>query len=1824
MLHRCSALRNQHRSQKLLILVAKVHKLSHLWLLSSLLQRNLVQETQLLICFLRSSTISVGSTTAALSSVYSTEKSTPESAVTQDSEFTVKTVEESVTTDSLVSSSVTEKETFSQSTSETFSKSSVSATASSLFSTEKPTALPTTKHVSDKSYQTSVPTVSSEKSPSTAGTLVSTISPKSEVTEAVQSSTFHTSDTASKTTMLLSTFQPDIRSESASKATASSTGPLLHSEETSVFPTVSVTTDETTKPAHTMDTTEGFSIASAGTVSSSASSVMSSTLTDDISRQTTMVESLPTVSRSTLFPEGTSFLSSTMAEGSGDSTDDLTKESLLTAITTPGMVTTRPVGVTTGATTPSIAKVTTSETVTSLHSAVTHASSLFSTEKPTSFSETTDTSSQSGQTEPSVASVFTSSEEFGSGDTITDMFSESSTISVGSTTAALSSVYSTEKSTPESAVTQDSEFTVKTVEESVTTDSLVSSSITEKETFSQSTSETFSKSSVSATASSLFSTEKPTALPTTKHVSDKSYQTSVPTVSSEKSPSTAGTLVSTISPKSEVTEAVQSSTFHTSDTASKTTMLLSTFQPDIRSESASKVTASSTGPLLHSEETSVFPTVSVTTDETTKPAHTMDTTEGFSIASAGTVSSSASSVMSSTLTDDISRQTTMVESLPTVSRSTLFPEGTSFLSSTMAEGSGDSTDDLTKESLLTAITTPGMVTTRPVGVTTGATTPSIAKITTSETVTSLHSAVTHASSLFSTEKPTSFSETTDTSSQSGQTEPSVASIFTSSEEFGSGDTITDMFSESSTISVGSTTAALSSVYSTEKSTPESAVTQESELTVKTVEESVTTDSLVSSSVTEKETFSQSTSETFSKSSVSTTASSLFSTEKPTALPTTKHVSDKSYQTSVPTVSSEKSPSTAGTLVSTISPKSEVTEAVQSSTFHTSDTASKTTMLLSTFQPDIRSESASKVTASSTGPLLHSEETSVFPTVSVTTDETTKPAHTMDTTEGFSIASAGTVSSSASSVMSSTLTDDISRQTTMVESLPTVSRSTLFPEGTSFLSSTMAEGSGDSTDDLTKESLLTATTTPGMVTTRPVGVTTGATTPSIAKVTTSETVTSLHSAVTHASSLFSTEKPTSFSETTDTSSQSGQTEPSVASIFTSSEEFGSGDTITDMFSESSTISVGSTTAALSSVYSTEKSTPESAVTQESEFTVKTVEESVTTDSLVSSSVTEKETFSQSTSETFSKSSVSATASSLFSTEKPTALPTTKHVSDKSYQTSVPTVSSEKSPSTAGTLVSTISPKSEVTEAVQSSTFHTSDTASKTTMLLSTFQPDIRSESASQATASSTGPLLHSEETSVFPTVSVTTDETTKPAHTMDTTEGFSIASAGTVSSSASSVMSSTLTDDISRQTTMVESLPTVSRSTLFPEGTSFLSSTMAEGSGDSTDDLTKESLLTAITTPGMVTTRPVGVTTGATTPSIAKITTSETVTSLHSAVTHASSLFSTEKPTSFSETTDTSSQSGQTEPSVASIFTSSEEFGSGDTITDMFSESSTISVGSTTAALSSVYSTEKSTPESAVTQESELTVKTVEESVTTDSLVSSSVTEKETFSQSTSETFSKSSVSTTASSLFSTEKPTALPTTKHVSDKSYQTSVPTVSSEKSPSTAGTLVSTISPKSEVTEAVQSSTFHTSDTASKTTMLLSTFQPDIRSESASKVTASSTGPLLHSEETSVFPTVSVTTDETTKPAHTMDTTEGFSIASAGTVSSSASSVMSSTLTDDISRQTTMVESLPTVSRSTLFPEGMSFLSSTMAEGSGDSTDDLTKESLLTATYNSRHGHN
>ncbi|XP_051278692.1 uncharacterized protein LOC127376128, partial [Dicentrarchus labrax] len=412
----------------------------------------------------------------------------------------------------------------------------------------------------------------------------------------------------------------------------------------------------------------------------------------------------------------------------------------------------------------------------------------------------------------------------------------------------------------------------------------------------------------------------------------------------------------------------------------------------------------------------------------------------------------------------------MVESIPPFSGSTVLPERASILSTTDEESSGDSTADFTKESIITETTISSKLSTE---------SPSVTPSGETETSGTLKQGVTAASSLYSTEKPTSVSTETQETATTRQTEklsstPETSSTFPKIDEESSGEQTTE-------ISSGGTAAS--------------------------------------------------------------TASSLFSTEKPTGLPVIEHDSAATSRTENPSVTPFTGKVEESSVVTTVYEDGSGDQTQEMFTQTYSVTAKSS--LYSTEAPT----TASPVTSPT---FLDSEE------------------------------------------------EGISSETTMVESIPPLSGSTMLPERASFLSATDEESSGDSTAGFTKESIITETTISSKLSTE---------SPSVTPSGETETSGTLKQGVTAASSLYSTEKPTSVSTESQETATTRQTEklsstPETSSTFPKIDEESSGEQTTEISSD------GTAASTASSLFSTEKPTGLPVIEHDSAATSRTENPSVT--------------------------------------------------------------------------------------------------------------------------------------------------------------------------------------------------------------------------------------------------------------------------------------------------------------------------------------------------------------------------------------------------------------------------------------------------------------------------------------------------------------------------------------------------------------------------------------------------------------------------------------
>uniref|UniRef100_A0A4W6G975 Versican core protein n=1 Tax=Lates calcarifer TaxID=8187 RepID=A0A4W6G975_LATCA len=1411
-------------------------------------------------------------------------------------------------------------------------------TASSLFSTEKPTALPVVGQesaVTDQTEKTSVSPLTDEKETSS---VIPTVDE--------EGSADHTSDMFTSTSFVTGTFSSSLNTM-APTAISPGTTESLETDKTKI---PSVTGEPSVSPMS--DETQTSSVTVIPSLASSIASTVPDTEDKSISSETTMVQSVPSISGSTIKPETSSlsFFTTTDTEGSGYSSVDFTGESLISISTVSSMFSTE---------TPSVTASHETETSVTLKEADTTASSTSSTDKPTSVSsETQATITTSQKTEESVTPVTSSTsptDEESSGDRTTDM------VSKDTVAPTAPSLFSTEKPTllPDeekaSAVTDQTEKTsVSPLTDETETSSVIPT--VDEEGSADHTPDIFtSTSSVSGTSSSLLSTMASTAISPGTTESLETDKTKIPSVTGEPSvspvsaetqtssitvipslassiasnvpdiegedisrepttvesiPSISGSTVKTETASFLSTTDTESSGDRTTDfteesviTATTLSSMLSTESPSVTTShepvisdtpktarptasslfSTEKPTAlpvvgqesavtdqtekTSVSPLTDETETSsVIPTVdeegsadhssdmftstsfvtgtsssslstmaptaispgtteSLETDKTKIPSVTgkpsvspmSDETQTSSVTVIPSLASSIASTVPDTEDKSISSETTMVQSVPSISGSTIKPETSSlsFFTTTDTEGSGYSSVDFTGESLISISTVSSMFSTE---------TPSVTASHETETSVTLKEADTTASSTSSTDKPTSVSsETQATITTSQKTEESVTPVTSSTsptDEESSGDRTTDMVS---------------------------------------------------------------------KDTAAPTAPSLFSTEKPTLLPDEEKASAVTDQTEKTSVS----PLTDETETSSVIP----TVDEEGSADHTPDIFTSTSSVSGT-SSSLLSTMASTAISPGTTESLETDKTKI---PSVTGEPSVSPMS--DETQTSSITVIPSLASSIASTVLDIEGEDISREPTTVESIPSISGSTVKTETASFLSTTDTESSGDRTTDFTEESVITATTLSSMLSTESPSVTTShepviSDTPKTARPT--------------ASSLFSTEKPTALPVVGQESAVTDQTEKTsvspltdeteTSSVIPTVDEEGSADHTPDMFTSTSFV-----TGTSSSSLSTMAPTAISPGTTDSLETDKTKIPSVTGEPSVSPVSAETQT----SSITVIPSLASSIASTVLDIEG----------EDISRE---PTMV-ESIPSISGSTVKTETASFLSTTDTESSGDCTTDFTEESVITATTLSSMLSTES---------------------PSVTTSHDETQTSSITV-------------IPSLASSIASTVLDiegEDISREPTTVESIPSISGSTVKTETASFLSTTDTESSGDRTTDFTEESVITATTLSSMLSTESPSVTTShepviSDTPKTARPT--------------ASSLFSTEKPTALPVVGKESAVTDQTEKTsvspltdeteTSSVIPTVDEEGSADHTPDMFTSTSVVT-GTSSSSLSTMAPT----------------------------------------------------------------------------------------------------------------------------------------------------------------------------------------------------------------------------------------------------------------------------
>uniref|UniRef100_A0A8D3CGA7 Versican core protein n=1 Tax=Scophthalmus maximus TaxID=52904 RepID=A0A8D3CGA7_SCOMX len=641
---------------------------------------------------------------------------------------------------------------------------------------------------------------------------------------------------------------------------------------------------------------------------------------------------------------------------------------------------------------------------------------------------------------------------------------------------------------------------------------------------------------------------------------------------------------------------------------------------------------------------------SLGTDKTKIPSVTAEpsvsSVSDESLSSSITVSPSLSSFISFTFPDIedgyISSEVTKVESIPSISQSTMKSETESILITTDTESSGQSTSEFVEESFFTATTFP---------------------------------------SILSTEAPS----------------------VPASQELES-------------TSMPSVVTAASSLYSTDKPTPLSPETQETVTTSQTEKDYVTSETISASPTADEERSVEQKTDMSSKATAARTASSLFSTEKPTALPSEE-------QDSVATDYTEK-------------PSFE-TEGVSINTAVYEEGSGVQT-------PDMFS-STSSVTETSSSVFSTVAPTALSPGTkeSLGTDKTKIPSVTAEPSVSSvpdeALSSSLTVSPSLSSFISSAVPviEDgyISSEITTVESVPAISQSTMKSETATIFITTDTESSGDSTPELIEESFFTATTFPSILSTE---------SPSVPASQELESTSMPSVVVTAASSIYSTDKPTSLSPETQETVTTSQTEKDYVTSETSSsspraDEESSVEQTTDMSSKDTAAPTAS------SLFSTEKPTALPSEEQDSVFTDHTEKPSYQTEGVSISTAVHEEGSGVQTPDMFSSTSfVTETSSSVFSTVAPTALSPGTKESLGTDRTKMPSLTAEPSVSS----VSDEALSSSIT--VSPTTLSTKDTAAPTdSLLFSTAKDSLTSlTGAVESVHSTLTPMVKDPEISVL--------------------------------------------------------------------------------------------------------------------------------------------------------------------------------------------------------------------------------------------------------------------------------------------------------------------------------------------------------------------------------------------------------------------------------------------------------------------------------------------
>ncbi len=346
---------------------------------------------------------------------------------------------------------------------------------------------------------------------------------------------------------------------------------------------------------------------------------------------------------------------------------------------------------------------------------------------------------------------------------------------------------------------------------------------------------------------------------------------------------------------------------------------------------------------------------------------------------------------------------------------------------------------------------------------------------------------------------------------------------------------------------------------------------------------------------------------------------------------------------------------------------------------------------------------------------------------------------------------------------------------------------------------------------------------------------------------------------------------------------------------------------------------------SSLYSTEKPTSLTPETEQTVTAADTEEASSIPETNVTFTTSDEEGYSTETTDVSSKDSAVPTGSSLFSTEKPTSSPVTEvksFITGETERVSIPPDTYKTEPT------SVLSP--------------TDDDSGDQTEDMFTQIPSVTSTSPLYSTAAPTAESLETDKTEM---PSLTGQPSFSPVS--DEVE----TSSETLSSSLAPAASSTFTeieeDFISSQPTMVESIPSIQVSSKSPETASILFSTVSEGSGDSTSIFTEELIMSS----------PGSLLFSTESPSVTASGTTDISDTSRRVSTTASSLYSTEKPASLTPETEQTVTAADTEEASSILetnvtFSTSDEEGYSTETTDVSSKDSAVPTGS------SLFSTKK--------------------------------------------------------------------------------------------------------------------------------------------------------------------------------------------------------------------------------------------------------------------------